>query len=312
MNKPITTIIPFFNSDGTIATMLESILSGFVIPDEILLIDDGSDDSSPSIARDYSARYPFIKYIRQNHAGVSAARNLGIRYATSSWISFLDADDYIEKTMYEQMQAALTGDVSGCICGYFTEKDGISTEYTPDVDDFLSSDELLKAMFTDDNIRGFLFTRLFKAELIKDNAFRSDISLCEDLLFQTDLLTQNPNLKFVCVQAPLYHYVQNDYSVTNSLNVFNNGVFKYKPAFDEIKKLAPFDYVDESYTSILHYNMYCLLKNYRTGNKKNKAILSHIRNLQRELKSFPRNASSSCKQSLAFKYAPILYSYFMK
>ncbi len=305
MNKTISTIIPFFNSGNALAVMLDSIIQGTVLPHEILLIDDGSSDISPDIAKDYANRYPFIKYIKKEHAGVSAARNLGIKLATGDFISFTDADDYIEKSMYELLISNISDDVAGCFCGYYTEKNGDSTEYVPSYD-LLSSSELLRAMFTDDNVRGFLFTRLFRTDLIKNYTFNTDICMCEDMLFQTTILAKNPKLKFACVSTPLYHYVQTSQSATNGINYFNDDVFKYKPAFSLIRNLAPFDYVENGYNSILEYSMYNLLCAYKQGNQD---VLSQIRLLQKELKN--THPTKYSKRRLAYIYAPVLFSALM-
>lgn len=310
MNTTLTTIIPFFNSGSALTVMLDSILQGTVLPSELLLIDDGSSDNSPEIAKDYASRYQFIKYLRQEHAGVSAARNLGISQATSEWISFLDADDFIEKNMYEQMLYRISDsdldNLGGCLCGYFTEKDGISTEYVNTYSS-LNSNEMLKAMFTDDTVKGFLVNRIFRASLLKELQFDASIGLCEDMLFQTTLLTNHPEVTFVCVNLPFYHYVQNNVSATGTLNYFDGATFRYKPAFDSIRTLAPFSFVDDSYNSILEYSMYRLLMAYKSGNKN---VVSQIRLLQAELKNIhPANGS---KRRIAYIYAPILYSYFLK
>ena len=306
MKKTITTIIPFFNSGNDLCKMLDSILAGTVLPTEILLIDDGSTDNSPAVAMDYSNKYPFIKYIHQEHAGVSTARNLGVKYATSCWISFLDADDYLEKNFYESLLSGISDEsLAGSVCGYFTEVNGVSTPYTGSYPSYIDSATLIKAMFTDDNVRGFLFTRLFKAELLKDLSFNTNISMCEDLLFQSTFLSKDPELKFAYVSLPLYHYVQNSTSATSSINLFNDTGFKYKPAFDEIRKLVPEQFVEDSYNSILEYSMYRLLKEYKNGNTD---LISQIRGVQAELKAV--HPSHSSKRRLAYIIAPIMYSRF--
>ena len=304
MNKTITTIIPFFNSGSDLTNMLDSILCGTVLPDEILLIDDGSTDNSPAVAMDYASRYPFINYIKQNHAGVSAARNLGLKNASGHWISFMDADDYVENNFYESMISSISDEsLAGCVCGYFTEVNGLSTAYTGSYPKLIDSATLLKAMFTDDNVRGFLFTRLFKAELLKDIAFDTNISMCEDLLFQSTLLSKYSDLKFAYVNLPLYHYVQNSTSATNGINLFKGTVFKYKPAFDEIRSIISESYVDDSYNSILEYSMYRLLKEYKNGNAD---LIFQIRGVQAELKKV--HPTHSSKRRLAYIIAPIIYS----
>ena len=308
MEKTITTIIPFFNIGKGLANMVDSILAGTLLPTELLLIDDGSEDESSSLAESYANTYEFIKYIRLPHGGVSAARNHGIKCATGAWISFLDADDYIESDMYEQMLAAIPDDsFAGCLCGYFTEKDNISTAYHMVGKKELSSTQLLEAMFTKDEVRGFLFTRLFNARLVKTAAFDENIAMCEDLLFQSILLSSNPDLKFAVVQKAFYHYVQSNLQSTGGLNFFNNEVFKYKPAFEQLKELIPHNYVADSYESILEYSMYLLIKEYKSGNSD---ATKQINLLKQELRQ--NTPSKVTKHRLLYSYVPLLYSKFIK
>ncbi len=307
MNKTITTIIPFFNSGDSIRLMVNSLLEQTVLPTEILLIDDGSTDKSSDIAKDYSAQYSFIKYLRQNHAGVSTARNLGIESATSAWISFLDADDYIEKNMYEYMTNAITDEnIGGCLCGYYTEVNGISTAYANDTQSSLTSSDLVKAMYTNDNVAGFLFNKLYNANLVRQQRFDVDIKMTEDLLFQTKLLCANKAFKFNVINAPLYHYVQNTSSATNNINMFENNEFKYKPAFNIIRQLLREQFVEDKYNSILEYSMYRLLKSYHNGDKNLKV---QIRLLQKELKTV--HPSSAPKRRIAYLHFPLLFSHFL-
>ncbi len=305
MKKSISVIIPFFNSASCIGRMLDSILSSTYMPSEILLIDDGSTDNSADVIRDYSDRHSFIKYVKKEHSGVSASRNLGISLATGDFISFLDSDDYIEPNMYELMADSLADDsYDGCICGYFTHKDDVVTPYFSRDFDVLQSDDVLHCMFTDDNVRGFLFNRLFRTSLLKDFPLDEDISMCEDLLFQSRLFSRS-NLKFAYVKAPLYHYIQNSSSVTVSRPMFVDGQFIYAPAFDRIRQHVKADYVNESYTSIIDYSMFRALQSYRSGDK---TVVSQIRQLQALLKTLPMKKKNL--HSIAYRYAPLLYSFF--
>jgi glycosyltransferase involved in cell wall biosynthesis len=83
-------IIPNFNNGKTLARAIESVLGQSYPAHEILVIDDGSTDDSRAVAESFGDR---IRYIHQANAGVSTTRNNGARYATGSWLAFLDADD---------------------------------------------------------------------------------------------------------------------------------------------------------------------------------------------------------------------------
>lgn len=86
----ISVIIPTFNRYHTLPRAILSVQQQTVKTDEIIVIDDGSNDATPAMLKQ---RFPEIKRLRQENAGVSSARNLGIRHAKSDWIALLDSDD---------------------------------------------------------------------------------------------------------------------------------------------------------------------------------------------------------------------------
>jgi len=86
----VSVIIPTYNSGKLVIRAIESILSQTLQPDEIIVVDDGSVDNTEMLLQEYIG---VIKYLKQKNQGVSAARNYGIREASSTWVAFLDADD---------------------------------------------------------------------------------------------------------------------------------------------------------------------------------------------------------------------------
>ena len=87
----ITVVIPLYNNEKEISRAVESVLAQEFKPVSIIIVNDGSTDESPEMAAKYSDSR--IQIIHQNNRGVSAARNAGIRSATSKYVAFLDADD---------------------------------------------------------------------------------------------------------------------------------------------------------------------------------------------------------------------------
>ena len=95
LSMSIAAVIPAFNAKPFIVDALDSVSSQTTPVDEIIVIDDGSEDGTADAVRAWAIQHPFIPLTlhTQTNAGVSAARNAGIQIAKSTWIAFLDADD---------------------------------------------------------------------------------------------------------------------------------------------------------------------------------------------------------------------------
>ena len=109
----ISAVIPTYNHASYIASAIESVLSQTVGVDEIIVVDDGSTDETVQVVRRFSER---IRYIFQPNAGLSAARNTGIRLATGNWLAFLDADDFWSPNKIELQLVALTQSPEAVLC----------------------------------------------------------------------------------------------------------------------------------------------------------------------------------------------------
>lgn len=106
MSKPLLSIIvPVYNAEDYLSETLNSVIDEKNNSDmEIILINDGSSDSSLKICEEYSKNYSFIKLISQKNQGQSVARNVGIKHATGSWVTFVDSDDLVRKDYLSEMR----------------------------------------------------------------------------------------------------------------------------------------------------------------------------------------------------------------
>ena len=96
MSQPlsISVVIPAFNAASYIKNAIDSVLLQTLKPQEIIIIDDGSSDNLEQVIAPYKS---YVKYYKQENSGVAIARNLGVNYAKSKWVAFLDADDIWHK-----------------------------------------------------------------------------------------------------------------------------------------------------------------------------------------------------------------------
>lgn len=102
----VSIIVPVYNCIAYLSTCLGSLRAQSLTDIEIILVDDGSEDGSLSFLYEVARHEPRIHVLRQAHAGVAAARRLGIQNACGKYVGFTDADDYVEPEMYEQLYRA--------------------------------------------------------------------------------------------------------------------------------------------------------------------------------------------------------------
>ena len=114
----VSVIIPVYNQAGYVSRAVQSVLDQTLTEFELIIVDDGSTDNTPQVLAGFTD--PRIRIIRQPNAGLSAARNRGLKESTAALVTFLDSDDYFLPTKLEIMCGYLNGhpDV-GMVAGQF-------------------------------------------------------------------------------------------------------------------------------------------------------------------------------------------------
>lgn len=200
-------VIPVYNAENYLPQCLESLVNQTYHKKEIILIDDGSSDSSPEICDEYANKHPFIHVIHKENSGVSAARNTALDLIRGGYVVFADADDAVDLDAYEVMIKEMEdtdSDVSAC---------NLQNEYGAfqvrknnfehgSVSAYSGDEELVKAFFC--QIGGWAGNKIYRREVIGDVRFREDISQAEDTLFAWEVMKR---AKKVCyINLPFYHY----------------------------------------------------------------------------------------------------------
>ena len=104
----VSIIVPVYNVEKYLNKCVDSILGQTFEDFELILVNDGSVDRSPSICRDYADKDGRVRYISQENMGPGRARNVGIEAAGGAYILFVDSDDYIAENMLEILYGNIT------------------------------------------------------------------------------------------------------------------------------------------------------------------------------------------------------------
>jgi len=141
LSPVVSVVIPAYNAGSSIGATLQSIFDQSVQPAEIVVVDDGSQDDTVSVLQSYGDR---IRYIRQDNAGSSAARNRGIVEACGNWIAFLDADDrWSDRKLERQLELLAAHPELAWLAGAYqniSEANEVSIPRTKDLDEYVVDD----------------------------------------------------------------------------------------------------------------------------------------------------------------------------
>jgi len=111
----LSVIIPIYNVEHFLCQCINSVVDQSFTDLEIILVDDGSTDTSPQICDEWASKDSRIKVIHKQNEGLGYARNSGLELATGEYVTFLDSDDYIDNTCYEDMLSVVRKENADCI-----------------------------------------------------------------------------------------------------------------------------------------------------------------------------------------------------
>ncbi len=224
----ISVIVPVYNLEKYLVRCIESIIGQTYKNLEIILIDDGSTDTSGQIIDEFKKKDNRIKVIHKENGGESSARNTGLRMATGEYIAFCDCDDWMDLDMYETLAWELNQEnIDMVASGWYKETDSSSQEIRnalPVNSQVFGGDELLKYLYMRDSYRGFayMWDKLYKREILKDKdgnwiLFREDLRLGGDVLYLAEVALNVKRAKYV--DRAFYHYYQRDKSGCHTKDV---------------------------------------------------------------------------------------------
>ena len=213
----ISVIIPVYNLEKYLVRCIESIIGQTYKNLEIILIDDGSTDTSGEICDRYAKKDIRIQVIHKKNGGLVSARNAGLEAAAGEYVGFVDGDDYVEPDMFEQMYKKVLEypyDIVMCdvSCRYPNKSLEIKSGMTDDKKSMGLQDrkEIILSSYA------VVWNQIYKKELITEDKFFVKDLWYEDVLFIYKLF---PYINSVgVVNKKLYNYVQRQNSITYTYN----------------------------------------------------------------------------------------------
>ena len=254
----ISIVVPIYNVSRFIDRGIGQLLSLTYKEIEILLVDDGSTDASPSMIDQWASQYPFITALHQNNAGAGIARQNGIDHAKGEYVWFYDIDDEIEPDLLGRCLPYLDGELDILLFGYdtwdskYNFRQDCSFPPLKVKSNVEVKERYSKYIFGQYHLNGFVWNKIYRLSFLRNNNIRfQNQKLQQDEIFNLIAYKYVNNLQVI--PDILYHYF-----------IYHNGNTR---SFIIPHRLPIFQEVRDNFLSLYHY-----------WNLDNKDILSYIYN----------------------------------
>ncbi|MDR1467488.1 MAG: glycosyltransferase [Oscillospiraceae bacterium] len=216
----ISVIVPVYNVEKFLPKCLNSIINQTFKDTEVILVNDGSRDSSGKIAESFASFNKNFILINKKNGGLSEARNKGLEIARGDYISFIDSDDYVHPKFLERLHNLMkkhNADIAYCnYFLYFPEsKLKICYPLRP-IKSIYASENALKKLISANTLHSFAWNKLYKRSLFIDNNIKFEKLYFEDIATVPQLFYFAN--KIAITSKPLYYYTQRKGSILRSMN----------------------------------------------------------------------------------------------
>lgn len=247
--KKVSVIVPVYNMEDYLVKCLDSLLNQTLEDIEVIVVNDGSKDSSLSIIKEYELNFPNkIILLDKVNGGLSDARNAGLALASAPYIAFVDSDDFVSETMYQTMyDKATSKDFDLVVCDMnYIYPDRIVRAFSNIKQDLFQLEDIKKSMNV---IYPSAWNKLFHRRLFDYEVRFSKGIWFEDVEF---LYRLYPYIHSIgTIHEPFYQYLQREGSIVKT---FDNRLFDYIKNWDSIIQYFKEHGLFESYKKELEYS----------------------------------------------------------
>lgn len=257
----ISIIIPVYNVENHLKQCIESVINQTYKELEIIIIDDGSKDSSGKICDEYAEKDKRIKVIHKENGGISKARNTGLDIATGKYIMFIDSDDFFEENTCELLYNEIENKNADYVIGNYrhTSHDSKNWSYplfnVEDIDSNfkVSIKDYKKSIYV---LNSVIWNKIYKRDFIEEHNLRFiEGVMAEDAIFAIYFYTNSDNGYYI--KDVIYNYRQNDekksLSTTCTKEYFIQQDKAYKILFENFEKTDNLEFYRYFYARIMPY-----------------------------------------------------------
>lgn len=206
----ISVVVPAYNIAPWLPRTMDSLLAQTHPNMEIIVVDDGSEDETAQVMREYTEKYPNIRYISKENGGVTSARLRGAAEATGDWVAFMDGDDYVEPWIYARLlEIALAKDADIAHCGHQLHFPDDRIEFVHGTGKFREQNHWLglRDLLDNNEVSLSLCTKLYRRHLFEgvEDWMDTEIKYNEDLMMNYYLFDRARSAIFEGI-CP-YHYI---------------------------------------------------------------------------------------------------------
>lgn len=240
----LSVIVPVYNVEPYLARCVDSILAQTYENLEVILVDDGSRDTSGQICDEYAAKDSRVKVIHKENGGLSSARNAGIDGARGEYLAFVDSDDWIEPDAYAHMLGMMKKYEAKLVCAGRYDVDGATGEkrvgLCPKKEACITAEEMVGRIFLWDNCDSSACDKLYHRSLLETFRYPEG-RVCEDVPVTYKIVLRAGRVA-LC-DKPLYNYFHRPGSITTAS--ISEKTFHFSQHTAEI-----YPYIKENYPAI--------------------------------------------------------------
>lgn len=213
----ITVVLPIYNVAKWLDTCIQSIVEQTYRNLQIILVDDGSTDESPTICERWAAKDSRINVVHQRNAGLSAARNTGLRLRKGEYICFVDSDDYVEHDYVKRMLDTAHAEQADMVVCNVRKEDENGDTPAEEADPSFETKTLTSRQYMIYAIQSswkhiVAWNKLYRSEIWNNLTYPVG-KIHEDEFVFAQLVVRCHRV--ACIDDVLYHYVQRDGSIMN-------------------------------------------------------------------------------------------------